>query len=227
MPQSIPAIKGLSLYGENRTCFEVGGDYFDYIPLGEDAVMLVVADVCGKGAGAALLMSNLQAGLKSIAHFNTQPQQIVTRLNSMVYENTSPYQFITLFVGILHGKSGMLQYVNAGHTPGLLLDSRGPVQQLSRTGIGLGIRANSTFTERQVTLAPGSLLVLYSDGLEESFNENQEIYGVDRIIQTLQTNKENTPRQITAKLLKEIDTFAGSEPQADDLTLIIAQSQSQ
>ncbi|MCP4149430.1 MAG: SpoIIE family protein phosphatase [bacterium] len=228
LPQSIPGIdevEGLALLGKSIPCQEVGGDYFDIIPLGSSRAILAVADVSGKGAGAAILMSNLQAALRSILRFSTSLASIAGELNRIICRNTDATQFITLFLGLWDNNSGEFQYMNAGHNPALVTGVSGEVRELTRTGIAMGIRNETVFSVDSVKLESGDILTLYSDGLEETFNEQKQTFGVERIIASLKRNLTHPPQKIMTLLLKEVEEFAGEEPRHDDLTVIVAKKE--
>ncbi|MCP4213778.1 MAG: serine/threonine-protein phosphatase, partial [bacterium] len=201
---------------------EVGGDYYDIIPLEGNRAFLVVADVSGKGAGAALLMSNIQAGLRSMVCFSSSLEDIADGINNIIYSNTSSSQFITLFMGLWDGDNGKMEYVNAGHNPALLIQPGGNFKKLVRTGIALGIKKDVEYSVETVDMHPDDLLAIYSDGIEETFNSESETFGMDRIIETLRQNTLLSAWEIGEALFNEARDFAGGIPREDDLTLIIA-----
>ncbi|MCK4836668.1 MAG: SpoIIE family protein phosphatase [Candidatus Aminicenantes bacterium] len=222
-PQEIPRIKGLQVYGKMRPCFEVGGDYFDMILIDENKMVLAVGDVSGKGAGAALLMANLQAGLRSALRFSRSLPDILFEINNIVNQNTNSAQFITFFVGIWDYLSQTFQYVNAGHNPPLLLKSdEQEVNLLSPTGMVLGVLPDVEFSSEQVKLFPGDVLAIYTDGIEETFNPQQEEFGVERITQILVRDKHLDPEKITDNLFRKVEEFSEGTPTHDDSTIIIA-----
>jgi sigma-B regulation protein RsbU (phosphoserine phosphatase) len=222
MPRQIPVIEGLQVHGENKPCFEVGGDYFDIIPMDEQKTALVIADVSGKGAGAALLMSNLQASLRMAISVALPLKEIVYKINNSIIENSLPSQFITFFIGVWDQQSRSLQYINVGHTPPFILRNNNRIKKLSPTGIALGIKENQTYKCQSISLATNEILVIYTDGIEEFFNYQLEAFGGERMIKTFQENKHLHPKEIIQKLFKELKTFAGGKKSyhCDDLTII-------
>lgn len=222
MAPSIPEIHGFRLYGTSRSCLEMGGDYFDMISLDRHRVLLAVADVCGKGAGAALLMTNIQAALRIITRIYSSLNDIMVHLNEITCDNTNTRQFITLFAGILDNSDNSFEYVNAGHSPALHLHENGKVQQLTRTGIALGLRPQSPYPSRHVTFTPGDLLTIYTDGFDESFNPRDEMFGVPNIIKLISEHREHSPEMIADELFSAVKTFAEGVAPKDDLTLVIA-----
>ncbi|MGD2092405.1 MAG: SpoIIE family protein phosphatase [Candidatus Aminicenantes bacterium] len=223
MPRQIPEIKGLQIYGENQPCFEVGGDYFDIIPIDEHKTALVIADVSGKGAGAALLMSNLQASLHMAISVALPLKEIVYKINNIIFDNSLPSQFITFFIGVWDQESKSLQYINAGHNPPFILRTNNRIKKLSTTGIALGIKANQVYKCQGIGLATNEILVIYTDGIEEFFNYQLEAFGVERMIKTFKENKHSHPKEIIQKLFKKLKNFAGGKESyhCDDLTIIV------
>lgn len=222
MPRQIPGIEGLQVYGENQPCFEVGGDYFDVIPIDDQKTALVIADVSGKGAGAALLMSNLQASLRMAISVTLPLKEIVYKINNIIFENSLSSQFITFFIGIWDQQSKSLQYINAGHNPPFILRTNNRTKKLSTTGIALGIKENQTYQCQSISLAANEILVIYTDGIEEFFNYQLEAFGVERMIKTFKENKRLHPKEIIQILFKELKKFAGGKEayHCDDLTII-------
>ena len=188
MPRDIPEVKGFQIDGKYIPCFEVGGDYFDIIPIDDNKTVLVIADVSGKGAGAALLMSNLQASLKMAISVSLPLTEIVYRINNMIFKNSLSSQFITFFICIWDAKTKSLQYINSGHNPPLIIKENDKIKKLFPTGIGLGIRENKKFRSKKISLSVNDILVIYTDGIEEFFNKKLEPYGLKRMIQNFLKN---------------------------------------
>jgi sigma-B regulation protein RsbU (phosphoserine phosphatase) len=224
MPRQIPGIEGLQVHGEYKPCFEVGGDYFDVIPIDEQKTALVIADVSGKGAGAALLMSNLQASLRMAISVALPLKEIVYKINNIIFENSLPSQFITFFIGVWDQQSKSLLYINAGHNPPFILRTNNRIKKLSTTGIALGIKENQAYKCQSTNLTTNEILVIYTDGIEEFFNHQLEAFGVERMIHTFKENKRLHPKEIIQKLFNELKDFAGGKEayHCDDLTIIVA-----
>jgi sigma-B regulation protein RsbU (phosphoserine phosphatase) len=224
MPRQIHGIEGLQVHGEYKPCFEVGGDYFDVIPMDEQKTALVIADVSGKGAGAALLMSNLQASLRMAISVSLPLKEIVYKINNIIFENSLPSQFITFFIGVWDQQSKSLLYINAGHNPPFILRTNNRIKKLSTTGIALGIKENQAYKCQSINLAAKEILVIYTDGIEEFFNYQLEAFGVERMIKTFKENKRLHPKEIIQKLFKALKNFTGGKEayHCDDLTIIAA-----
>lgn len=219
MPQSVPSIPNLEVSAHCLTCFEVGGDYYDVIRLNDDRHALVVADVSGKGAGAALLMSNLQAGMRVALAVGLPLSEVVNRMNHLVVQNSLKNQFVTLFVGVWDGQ--VLEYINAGHNPPVVVQAQGEVHTLKPNGPGLGIFSDETFPSAQREFSAGDVLVIYTDGLEETFNRDLEMYGLGRIIERVKTHRRCSAEEIVEALIHDAESFSGRPERDDDLTLIV------
>lgn len=224
MPREIPPVKGLEIHGEYQPCFEVGGDYFDIIPIDQDRTALVIADVSGKGVGAALLMSNLQASLKMSISFSLPLPDIVNKINKMIFDNSLASQFITFFICLWDDKTKTLEYINAGHNPPLILTTRNRTKKLSPTGIGLGIKANQVYKSKRVEMCVNDVLVIYTDGIEEFFNHRLEAFGFDRLFACFRETRQEHPRTMIRHLFNNLEDFAEGEKayHCDDLTIIVA-----
>jgi sigma-B regulation protein RsbU (phosphoserine phosphatase) len=224
VPREIPEVRGLLIHGHYQPCYEVAGDYFDIIPLGEGRAVIVIADVSGKGAGAALLMSNLQAGLRMALAVSLPLEEIVYKINNLTYESSLSNQFITFFIGIWENSTGTLRYINAGHNPPTIIRNDDKIDTLPPTGIGLGIKKDQSHESREISLETGDSLFIFTDGIEEFFNEQGEAFGTERMIKCFRENKHLHPQDIIRKLFQRLEEFAGEEPASysDDLTIIAA-----
>ena len=221
LPVSTPAVNGLDLYGISQPCLEVGGDYFDVIPLDDKRALLAIADVSGKGIGAAMLMANLQASLKIAMKFNPCLDAVSRELSQLVYENTGPAEFITFFCAIWNAQTGSLDFINAGHNPPFIMRANGEETYLHPTGIALGMMPKSDYVTGSIVLNSGDVLVMYTDGIEEAFNDKDEQFGLHRVIGSLQDHANLTPKECAESLLKDIKDFVGLCQQSDDISLII------
>jgi len=222
LPKEIPNIPGLQLAGEYHPCLEVGGDYFDIIPIDRRRTALVIADVSGKGAGAALLMSSLQASLKMAISLDLRPEEIVQRINSLIFGHSLPSQFITFFLGIWDSEANQMEYINAGHNPPIVLDREGGSRRLRPTGPGLGLKRNQKYRSRRVTLNIQDLLAIFTDGIEELFNARLEAYGLNRMIAVLLAHRDKHPREIITRLMASLREFSKNPHFCDDVSIIVA-----
>lgn len=222
MPQEIPQVQNLDIFGESTPCNEVAGDYFDIINLEDGNSVIVVADVSGKGAGAAIMMANLQASIRLGIHLSDKLADFVTRINNLIHVNTSPAEFITFFMAIWDPRTRVLYYVNAGHNPPILVDKENKVTWLGATGLILGVLSNQQYEEKYVRIHEGDSLVIYTDGLNEARNDKDEFYGIERIQDTLIKNKHLPSREIANTLTMDAISFCNGAPVYDDVTLIVA-----
>lgn len=224
MPQEIPQVTGLEVYGESRPCFEVAGDYYDIITNEEGNTFMVIADVSGKGAGAAMIMANLQASIRVGLEITEDFSEFIARINNHVYKNTSSSEFITLFIGAWEPKTSSFHYINAGHNPPVMLDKDGNIKTLDATGLILGVLPNQVYERKAVKIEPGSVIAIFTDGLEEAMNAQNEIFGQERIIDTLKASRDLTAKEIVKKVQLDAIDFCKGKPLHDDLTMIVVKS---
>jgi len=222
MPQDLPHVKGLDIAGVSTPCFEVAGDYFDIINMEDGKTALVVADVSGKGAGAAMIMANLQASVRVGIEISEDFGKFIERINNHIFKNTAPTEFITFFMGVWVPEEKTIYYVNAGHNPPLVIDINNNVKTLNATGLILGVLQNEKYEVNTVKIDNGSLLVIYSDGLEEAMNPRNEMFGLDKIISSIKESKEQNPGEIIKHVQSRAIEFCEGKPLHDDLTMIVA-----
>jgi len=221
-PQTLPASSTLEYAGLCLQARQVGGDYYDFLRLGGGRLGLVLGDVAGKGIAAALLMAHLQASLRSqCAVALDQPQQLLRSVNQLFYEHTTAGAYATLFFAEYDDRERRLRYANCGHLSGLLLRSDGALERLGTTGpvVGLFEQWDCEIEERE--LDPGDRLVLYTDGVTESFNEAEEEFGEARLTEALREGPESPPQATIAAIVDGVRRFSPRE-QHDDITLIVA-----
>jgi phosphoserine phosphatase RsbU/P len=225
-PQKLPQLKTLQYAGCCIQARDVGGDYYDFLSLGRERLALVIADTSGKGIGAALLMANLQANLRSQSAIALgQPQRFLRSVNQLFYENTTESAYATLFFAEYNDKTRLLRYANCGHHAPVLLRNNG-VERLDSTCTVLGLfkEWRCSIAERQ--LLPGDILALYTDGVTEAFNPEGEEFGEQRLIEALQRNRERPSQALLAAIVDEVQQFSSREVQHDDITLVVAKCES-
>jgi len=222
LPEAPLAVTGLEIAGQSEPAREVGGDYYDHFDLGGGRVLLVIADVSGKGVPAALLMSGFRASLMSQDASTLPPDQLAGRCNEFLHRSVETGKFVTAFLGLLDAASGRLVYANAGHNPPALLRADGSIEWLSAGGLMLGIMREARFESGEATLARGDLLALYTDGVTEGADSAGELWGEPRLEEALRGLCERPCAEIAASLVREVRTYeAGSGP-ADDITVLLA-----
>jgi serine phosphatase RsbU (regulator of sigma subunit) len=221
-PQRLPTMRALEYAGVCVQTRRVGGDYYDFLDLGQERLGLVIGDIAGKGMPAALLMANLQANLRSqCAIAIEQPEQLLQSVNRLFYENTADNAYATFFYSEFDDRTGRLRYANCGHLPGLLLRVDGAVERLEATASVLGLFTDWECRTAEHQLLSGDLLAIFTDGITEAFNDRDEEFGEDRLIDALHTHRQLSPSDLVAAILDEVRRFSCQE-QRDDITLIVA-----
>lgn len=222
LPKKAPKIDNYDIYGITIPTYHVGGDYFDYIRIDENLLLLAVADVSGKGIPASLIMANTQAALRVLARNNLSPEAIAGQINYLLYENTAPDKFVTCFFGILNLANNEFTYLNAGHNPPYLFRYDGTVYELSEGGLILGfLESGYRYKTGNVSLQKGDIIVMFTDGVTESHNLNKDEYGEDRLKYIIDENRKNSAEEIVKSIINDVRHFAGKAPQFDDITTIV------
>ncbi len=222
LPAAPPELEGVELAGISLPAREVGGDYFDYLVLEGGPVGLAIADVSGKGAPAALLMSTFRASLRSQDLAALGPAEVLGRVNRFIHSSVDPGKFITAFLGLLDPATGRFRYANAGHDPPLVLRSDGTLSELTGGGLILGLLPQIVYEEACTTLDRGSLLTIFTDGVTEARNPEGDFFGSERIGETLTRVRGRSCVQVLQDIVAAIQDFSASGPQADDITLVLA-----
>jgi sigma-B regulation protein RsbU (phosphoserine phosphatase) len=223
-PKSLPENENFSIDAHYSPHHTVGGDYYDWISIDESKKIVCIADVSGKGVPAALLMSNFQASLRTLLRKTTDLEEVIHDLNHQVFESANGENFITFFIALIDLKEEKLTYVNAGHNPPFLITSTGELQQLEKGTLVLGALKEIPFLEIGTTrIEKTQTLLLYTDGLTEAFNENEDEFGPERVIEILNNNIDANPSEILSNLLLGIDKFIGKRALSDDITLLACQ----
>lgn len=221
-PQTQPACGSLDYAGICIQALQVGGDYYDFLDLGRGRLGLVVGDIAGKGMAAALLMANLQANLRSqYASAIDQPEILLRSVNQLFYENTGESAYATLFYAEYDGQSSRLRYVNCGHLPALLLRADYSCVRLGSTCTVLGLFEEWDCSVGEDEFRPGDTLVLYTDGVTEAFNEADEEFGEQRLVEALRRHRHRSSKELLTSIVDEVRQFSPHEQQ-DDITLIVA-----
>jgi sigma-B regulation protein RsbU (phosphoserine phosphatase) len=222
LPESAPRVAGWAIAGASEPARQVGGDYYDHIDLGGGRMVLVIADVSGKGVPAALLMSAFRAALMSQDLSGADPSALAGRLNGFLHQSVEPGRFVTAFVGFLDLVSGRMLYVNAGHNPPFVLRADGREESLSEGGTILGILPTSPFAAGETTLGADDLLALYTDGVTEGANAAGDMWGEERLVAALRRLAGMPVAQMVETVVDEVRAFEGETGPADDITLLIA-----
>jgi len=221
-PQTVPPLATLDYAGICIQAREVGGDYYDFLNLGQERLGLVIGDVSGKGIAAALLMANLQANLRSqCAVALDQPQGLLRSVNHLFGQNTTDSAYATLFFAEYDDRNRRLRYANCGHLSALLIRADHSLERLGSTGTVLGLFDEWDCAIAEHQLFSGDTLILYTDGVTESFNPGGEEFGERRLIETARRHRESPSRVLLAAIVEEVQRFS-HQTQGDDVTLIVA-----
>ncbi len=219
-PKDLPATGNLSLKAFYLPHQTIGGDYYDYIDMDEDRSLICIADVSGKGVPAAILMSNVQAALRTMVRYTTNLKKIVNELNELILLHTKGNRFVTMFIGIIDFTRKELNYINAGHNSIPLVQEAG-VEMLEKGSTILGMFDALPFIEvTTVALQKNNHLFLYTDGLSECMNEADDEFGIERILPLVQLNAAADQTAMIEKVIQETVNFKGARAYNDDITLL-------
>ena len=219
LPEALPATADLELVGRMLPAREVGGDCYDFFELDETRIGIVVADVSGKGVPAALFMAIARTLLRAVAQRFDSPGACLTRLNELLLQNNHEELFVTVFYGIFDRRSGHLVYANGGHNPPVLVRGM-QTRFLERTG-GMALAvADVDYAEFGIDVRPGDMLLFFTDGITEAVGPDGAEYGVDRLTACLVAARTTSASSVLEAVLDDIRAFAGTEPQADDITCV-------
>lgn len=219
-PKQMPALACTEIAARNRQARQVGGDYYDVLPMGS-AYLLCVADISGKGVSASLLMANIQATLRAVVTQDLPLPQLAAVTNDLLWASTPPNKYATAFFLRYDPATGDCIYVNAGHCDGIVLRAGGDVQMLPTTGLPIGLFPKRPFEESAFNLASGDTLLLYSDGVSEANDKDHNEFNVERVVASLRAATACPCEQILDCLIENIDAFAGGAPQFDDITAMV------
>lgn len=222
LPARPPDCEHLELAGLSIPARQVGGDYFDYFALEGGLVGIAVADVSGKGAPAALLMSSFRASLRTQDLAALGPALVLGHINRFIHESVDPGKFITAFLGLIDPETGELRYANAGHDPPLLVRPDGSLDGLAGGGLILGMLPRIVYEEAHSSLEPGSLVAVYTDGVTEARDPEGNFFGPERLSSALLAVGSQPCALALEGIMEELRSFSGSAPQFDDITMVLA-----
>ena len=221
-PTAPPVVPGYEFQGISFPCYEIGGDYYDFIKRDDGRLVIALGDVSGEGTAAALLMSSLHASIHAQTGSHDTLVETISAVNRYLAENIPSNRFVTLFYAELDPESGALSFLNAGHNPPLIVHAAGTVEQLASGGLPLGIKANADYREGRTTLQPGDVLVIYSDGVTEAASPSGEEFGPTRLYEVVSRNVESSAAGIRDRIESALTKFSQGTQAADDITLVIA-----
>ncbi|MCB1024305.1 MAG: SpoIIE family protein phosphatase [Acidobacteria bacterium] len=220
-PSAPPTIDGYQLQGISFACYEIGGDYYDFIPKPDGKMLIALGDVSGKGTAAALLMSSLHAAIHAQTSAKSSLMETVTSVNQYLAYNTPANRFITFFVAELDPATGELSYINAGHNPPLVARRGGLVEELESGGFPLGIMPMAEYELGSTMLSEGDGLIIFSDGVSEAADIDGEEYGMDRLREVVKLNLTRSAAGLRDKIESSLSDFTKTAPANDDITLVI------
>jgi len=198
----------------------VGGDFYDFFKLDEQ-VGLVVADVSDKGIPASMFMMSSRTALKGAAIGVRDPQMVLEEVNNQLHQDNPTFMFVTLIYALFNPNTGTLTYSIAGHDPPMLVSADGTVTELPRTkGVALGIAPDIVYTQETVTLAPGDTVVMFTDGVTEAMNADNEQFGLTRLAEIFDGNPADSALAANEAVFEHVRKFAGDAPQSDDITCL-------
>lgn len=220
-PSAPPIMEDYELQGISFACYEIGGDYYDFIPRHNGKMLIALGDVSGKGTAAALLMSSLHAAIHAQTAAKSSLSTMVTSVNEYLSFNTPSNRFITFFVTELDPTNGELTYINAGHNPPIVARNNGLVEELDSGGFPLGIMPMAEFEVGKLYLEPNESLIIYSDGVNEAENIEGEEYGMERFKEVIKANMSRSAAGMRDKIESSVSAFTKTAAANDDITLVI------
>ncbi len=224
LPRKFPAFPDrneFDVYAMNVPAKQVGGDFYDFFLIDENHLAIVIADVSGKGVPAALFMVIAKTLIKNHAQLGKSPAEVFTTVNNQLYEGNDENMFVTAWMGILEIKTGKFTYVNAGHNPPMLKHAgKGYDWLKSKAGFVLAGMENINYHQNEINLEPGDRVYLYTDGVTEAVNHDNELFGDSRLLKVMNNKKDSNLTELLSYVKEEIDIFAGNKEQFDDITML-------
>jgi sigma-B regulation protein RsbU (phosphoserine phosphatase) len=222
LPEFPPRIEGFELAALNLPARQVGGDFYDFIPVSKDKWGIIIADVSGKGVPAALFMALSRTLVRANVADDTTASQAMQKANHLISQEAKMGMFVTLFYAVLDPQKRRLQYVNAGHNPPLAVKkSSGDVILLRAKGIAMGVIDDAVLEEKEIELDSNDIVVFYTDGITEAINGAGEQFGEKRLIETINQNMDVSAKELIGRVKDKVFTFAQGQPQHDDFTLVV------
>jgi sigma-B regulation protein RsbU (phosphoserine phosphatase) len=225
LPQEVPNIPGLEIAAFSRPAQIVGGDYFDFVDFSNGLHGLAIADVAGHGVSASLHMASIQALLRTLVPINISPADVMRQIHKLFIHNIRFETFVTFFIGAFDPSTKTLTFSNAGHQPPLVLhknkSKKESVEMLRPTGAAIGLVEGAEFTEKTIELHEEDLLVLYTDGITEAVNLQNQEFGRERLIKLSQQVNNSPVKQVVQEIRQGLEEFSEGKPLADDTTIVV------
>jgi len=226
LPSEGPPIDGYEIFGTSLMCRAVGGDYYDYVPLGDGRYGLGLGDVAGKGLPAALLMASFQASLRALSEMGLTPDDTIRRLNRLLCRTVPENRFVTFFYAVLDPKTHDLTYVNAGQNPPYIVRATGGSVRLDQSGPPLALIEDATYVAHRTSLEPGDILVCYSDGVSEARGPSEEEFGEIRLTEAVVDQQRRPAADLVRLLTEALQAHCAGRAYQDDVTLVVLKRQS-
>ena len=220
LPETAPLVPGFDIAVTNEPCYEVGGDYYDFLPLGPDTLLVVIADVEGKGMSSAMIMSNLQATLRALALNLQSLTTFAESLNHMILAGTRGGKYLTIFLGLIDIPRKTIDYINCGHVPPIIVRTEGEAVHLTEGGMVVGLFDNVRYKYGQVKFQTGDVLVLCTDGITEAMDVEQEEYGSERLVNCVQSAIGQSASEILTTVNADVTQFSRFGTHLDDKVMI-------
>jgi len=221
LPHWNPELPGYDIAGKSLPAQNVGGDYYDFIPSGQNRLGIGVGDVSGKGLPAAMVMANLQATIRCLTLHDDAPGRCLSRANSLMYRSTDLRTFVSLCYGLLDTGKHTVHIANAGQNGPIHVKADGSASIIETRGIALSVMEEVSYDEEAIALQPRDLLLLYSDGLPEAMNGDREEFGEERLLEVARNNCENGAAKLISDVFTAVDDFRDSRSISDDMTLVV------
>ncbi len=217
-----PDKKSFDIYAGMYTAKEVGGDFYDFYMLDENNIAFLIADVSGKGIPAALFMMTAKTTIRDLAERGLGVDEILTQANNKLCKGNDAGMFVTAFIAIMNLKTGVIRYSNAGHNPPLVLRKNGTFEYVKvKAGLVLAGMEGMKYRVNEAVLEPGERILLYTDGVTEATNQDEKLYGEDRLYNFVNSHKDQNAKELVQSLKQDIDDFVGEAPQFDDITMLM------
>lgn len=224
LPKRLPDEPWLSVAAYSKPSLTVGGDFHDVIELDDDRVAVVIADASGKGLAAAMMITNIHGVIRSEIHHESDIETTLCHVNDHLAEFSGSEKFATLFYGVLDRRSGVFEFANAGHDHPIVVRADGTSERLEIGGTVLGILPGAAFATARVTIAPGDLIFLYTDGVTETRNGADEEYGEERLLDILRRERDQAAQGVVDAVLADVVSFEAPGSLQDDRTLLVMQA---
>lgn len=225
LPSVLPEIPGFDIAATNISSKQVGGDYYDVIPIGDGRYIVAIGDVSGKGTPASLLMANIQATIRALVSLDLSLAELTRRVNDLMCQNTGADKFITFFWAVIDPAAMTMTYVNAGHNYPFLIHADGSVDRLDRGGMILGIlKTIVPYEEALISLQPGDMVVMFTDGVSEAMSKEGKEYGEPRLERVIKEARKESAANVLETIYKDILSYAAGAQQSDDITMMVVKA---